>query len=155
MNLLCKYIENIHWGITQKTKTIVSSFDYTIYQRKEFDYLPYYNDVRTVIQQFMKEQRNTILAEQLCENDAALSQRLRRVNCNPYIIVNCLVDYFYREKPNSNKDVLWVTYGKYIYKNIIENTGTTTALFPMPCVDGEPYDIEYLGYHYKLPEVKL
>lgn len=155
MNLLCKYIENVHWNILRKTKSDTNAFDYVIYKRKGCDYLPYYNEVKTITTQFMKEQRNTILVEQLTEDSESLSDRLRSVHRNPYIIVNCLVDYFYEEKPKSNKDVLWATYGKYIYKNVIENTGITTTLFPMPCDGSETHDIDYLGYHYKLQEVKL
>lgn len=155
MNLLCKYIEGIHWDISRKTKVITDSFDYTIYKRKDFDYLPYYDAVKSTTVQYMKEQRNTIVAERLSEDFDTLYERLRMVNYNPYIIVNCLVDYFYIEKPKSNKDILWATYGKYIYKNIVENTGHATALFPMPCADSDTYDIEYLGYRYKLQEVKL
>lgn len=155
MNLLCKYIENVQWDILRKTKTTTAFFDYTIYKRMEFDYLPYYKEAKIVTAQFLKEQRNTIVAEQLNEDTETLFERLRKVNPNPYIIVNCLIDYFYGERPNSNKDVLWITYGKYIYKNILRNTDTTTALFPMPCEDNEAYDIEYLGYHYKLQEVSL
>lgn len=155
MNLLCKYIENIHWNILQKTKADVSSFDHEIYKRKDFEYLPYYSSVKSAVQQFMKEQRDTILIEHPNEDSDTLFEQLRKINHNPYIIVNCLVDYFYVEKPNSNKDVLWTTYGKYIYKNIVENAGVATALFPMPCADDPKYDLEYLGYHYKLQEVKL
>ena len=160
MNLLCKYIESIDWNITRRTKADIDSFDYNIYKRNEYDSLSYYDDAKTVIQQFMKEQRNNLISDSLSEtcldytNDA-LFERLCNVNSNPYIIVNCLVDYFYKEKPNSNKDLLWKTYGRYIYKNIIKNTGASTALFPMPCNDGESYDMEYLGYCYKLQEVTL
>ena len=98
------------------------------------------------------DENNGIPLETASEN---LYERLDKVNKNPYIIVNCLVDYFYKEKPKSNKDLLWTTYGKYIYKNIIENTGNTTALFPIPCDDMKKYDLQYLGYNYKLQEVKL
>ena len=155
MNMLCKYIENVHWDILRKTKADANAFDYSIYKCRRFDYLPYYSEVKVIVMQFMKEQRNTILVEQSVEDSESLSYRLRSVHRNPYIIANCLVDYFYEESPKSNKDVLWATYGKYLYKNIVENTGTNTALFPLPCADDEAYDIEYLGYHYKLQEVKL
>lgn len=160
MNLLCKYIESINWNISRRTKADRDSFDYSIYRRNEYDSLLYYDDVKTVIQQFMKEQRNNMISDSLSETgldyaNETLFVRLCKVNPNPYIIVNCLIDYFYEEKPNSNKDLLWTTYGKYIYKNIVKNTGASTALFPMPCSDGETYDVEYLGYRYKLQEVTL
>ena len=170
MNLLCKYIENVQWGISQKTKIDAKSFDYEIYKRKEFDYLEYYADVVSTVKKFIRQQRNTIIVnnedtisnhsdkvhEISLDNTADnLYERLSKVNCNPYIIVNCLIDYFYKENERSNKDLLWVTYGKYIYKNIMENTGKTTALFPMPCKDNEECDLQYLGYGYTLKEVTL
>ena len=170
MNLLCKYLENINFNISQKTKADAELFDYEIYKRHGFEYADYYKDAKSTIQEFISKQRNIIIANSvddesensddnneigLISTSEDLFEKLGKVNKNPYIIVNCLVDYFYKEKPNSNKDLLWTTYGKYIYRNIVENTGTTTALFPMPCSDEEKYDLQYLGYNYKLQEVKL
>ncbi|MBD5463218.1 MAG: hypothetical protein HDR24_09220 [Lachnospiraceae bacterium] len=170
MNLLCKYLENINFNISQKTKADAELFDYEIYKRHGFEYTDYYKDAKSTIQEFISKQRNIIIANSvddesensddnneigLISTSEDLFEKLGKVNKNPYIIVNCLVDYFYKEKPNSNKDLLWTTYGKYIYRNIVENTGTTTALFPMPCSDEEKYDLQYLGYNYKLQEVKL
>lgn len=170
MNLLCKYIESINFGISQKTKIDAESFDYEIYKRSEFEYMNYYEDVKSIIQEFISEQRNVIIANSVDDNyenlddnneiyldstSEDLYERLNKINKNPYIIVNCLVDYFYKEKPKRNKDLLWSTYGKYIYTNIVENTSNTTALFPMPCGDYEKGDLQYLGYNYKLQEVKL
>lgn len=170
MNLLCKYIESINFGISQKTKVDAELFDYEIYKRSEFEYVDYYEKVKSIIKDFILEQRNIIIANSVDDEyensddnneihldttSEDLYSRLNKINCNPYIIVNCLVDYFYKEKPKSNKDLLWTTYGKYIYKNIVDNTGNTTALFPMPCGDDEKGDLRYLGYNYKLQEVKL
>lgn len=169
MNLLCKYIESINFGISQKTKVDTELFDFEIYKRNEFEYEEFYESVKSIVKDFVSEQRNIIINNSVDEDNEDpdsseihlditsddLFNRLSKVNTNPYIITNCLVDYFYKEKSKSNKDLLWTTYGKYIYKNIVENTGNTTALFPMPCSDDEKGDLEYLGYNYKLQEVKL
>lgn len=171
MNLLCKHIESINFGISQRTKIDAELFDYEIYKRNEFEYMNYYEEVKSITKEFILEQRNIIIVQNI-DNDEnehsddnheiyldntseVLFERLSKINCNPYVIVNCLVDYFYKEKPKSNKDLLWTTYGKYIYKNIVDNTGNTTALFPMPCGADEKEDLQYLGYNYKLQEVKL
>ena len=170
MNLLCKYIESVNFNISQKTKIDTEVFDCEIYKNKNFEYHDYYEDVKVVVQAFIKEQRNMIIAENI--DDVAesiedykevymdstfddLYDRLCKINSNQKIIVNCLVDYFYKEKPKSNKNLLWSVYGKYIYKNIIYNSNVTTALFPMPCKGDEQSDLQYLGYDYKLQEVKL
>lgn len=170
MNLLCRYIESINFDISQKTKADAELFDYEIYKRNEFEYMDYYEKVKSVTKKFISEQRNIIMAnsfddeyESADDNNEInlditseeLYNRLNKINCNPYIIVNCLVDYFYKEKPKSSKDLLWLVYGKYIYRNIVLNTGNTTALFPMPCGDNEKWDLQYLGYNYKLQEVNL
>ena len=169
MNLLCKYIESINFGISQKTKVDTELFDFEIYKRNEFEYEEFYESVKSIVKDFVSEQRNIIINNSVDEDNEDpdsseihlditsddLFNRLSKVNTNPYIITNCLVDYFYKEKSKSNKDLLWTTYGKYIYKNIVENTGNTTALFPMPCSDDEKGDLQYLGYNYKLQEVKL
>lgn len=171
MNLLCKYIESINFGISQKTKADAELFDYAIYKRNEFEYMDYYEDVKSIIKKFISEQRNVIIAQNVdageCEHSddnheiyldntsEDLFERLNKINHNPYIIVNCLVDYFYKEKPKSNNDLLWTTYGNYIYKNVVANTGNATALFPIPCSDDEQEDLQYLGYNYKLEEVRL
>lgn len=169
MNLLCKYIESINFGISEKTKIDSGSFDYSVYKRKDVEYEKYYEQVKTVIQDFLKEQRLTIInssGEYDNDDDANedkemqinfsvenLINKLSKVNSNKFIIVNCLVDYFYKEKPKSNKDILWNAYGNTIYKNIVKNSGVATALFPIP--NDTDYDLEYLGYKYKLQEVKL
>lgn len=170
MNLLCRYLEKIDFGITKKTKADAGSFNYEIYKQKKTDSSEYYAAVKAAMDKFIREQRNVIMTNVADDafdpsdelHDAYsehisddLYERLSTISSNPYIIANCLVDYFYREKPKSNKDLLWASYGKFIYINIVENTGHTTALFPMPCGDREKYDLQYLGYHYKLREVKL
>ena len=172
MNLLCKYIEGINFNISQRTKVDAESFDYNIYKNDGYDYDEYYDKVKDVVRTFMKEQKFAIITTEIEEDDADeynsyekeilfdfsgedLFRRLEMINQNPYIILNCLVDYFYEERPKSNKDVLWNAYGRYIYRNIKHNLGKKTALFPMPCGDKENSDLEYLGYKYKLQEVNL
>jgi len=170
MNLLCKYIESINFNIAQKIKSDAESFDFTIYKCHKFEYGNCYGDIKSETEKFIAEQRNAIILntadndyEEADENNGvtletiteSLYERLNKISKNPYIITNCLVDYFYQEKPKSNKDLLWATYGTYIYKNLTENTGNATVLFPMPCGDTEKYDLQYLGYNYKLQEVTL
>lgn len=169
MNLLCKHIESIDFGISQKTKIDADKFKFNIYQNFEYDYLFCYENVKLTVDSFFKEQRNNITvsssdtsSDQNDENkEIALNvacdnlySRLIKINSNPYVITNCLVDYFYKDNPKKNKDILWKTYGKYIYRNVIYNTGEKTVLFPFPC-ESKNKDFSYLGYDYKLMEVEL
>lgn len=172
MNLLCRYIEGINFDIAQKTKIDASHFDYSIYKNDEYEYEDYYEQVKDVIKKFLDERKFAIITMDTDENDEVeystfekeitfdfsgeeLFKRLEAVNRNPYVILNCLVDYFYKERPKSNKDILWNAYGRYIYKNIKKNSDAQTAFFPMPCNDNEKSDLEYLGYNYKLQEVQI
>lgn len=169
MNLLCKYIESINFNISQKTKIDTEKLCYDLYKNSDFEYMDFYEDVGRVIEIFLREQRDVVIADnvnsdfedsdeyrEISINSASegLFERLEKINSNPYIILNCLIDYFYKDNPKKNKDLLWITYGKYIYNNVVKNSGSSTALFPMPCSD-EKYDLQYLGYYYKLQEVKL
>jgi hypothetical protein len=76
---------------------------------------------------------------------------MKSVCKNPYIVVNCLIDYFYKEKLSANKDILWNTYGKYIFNNVKLNT-KDKIVFPIPDNDG---NIKYMGKKYSLKEVEL
>lgn len=169
MNLLCKHIESIDFSISQKTKIDAEKFKFNIYQNLEYDYLFCYDDVKFAVESFLKEQRNNITVSSTdissdsseenkefvlnCVCDTLYS-RLVKINSNPYVITNCLIDYFYKDNPKKNKDILWKTYGKYIYRNVIYNTGEKTVLFPFPC-ESKNKDFSYLGYDYKLMEVEL
>lgn len=170
MNLLCRYIESIDFEISSKIKNDATLFHYEIYMDLNFQYSPWYDEVKSEIEIFLKEYRNAVIADVIacdddisavdyvdCSSDAIsdeLFERMRKINQNPFIITNCLVEFYYKEKPKSNKELLWKTYGRYMYKNVVRNSCKNTAFFPMPC-DGTDYDIEYLGYTYKLQEVKL
>lgn len=81
-----------------------------------------------------------------------LFDALYKVNTNPQIVTNCLVDYYYRDNPKSNKDMLWRSYGKFLFRNIRHNTGCRSFSFPLPAENGP---INYLGRTYELEEVPL
>lgn len=164
MNLLCRYIEDIDFHIVQKTKNSDNAFSYELYKQQGLEYASFYEDVKQSLQQFTAAKRNLLITEQTTQTadgfyydviSDTLKDTLSKINANPYIIVNCLVDYFYREKPKANKELLWETYGKYIYKNIAKNRQRATVLFPMPCRENETCDLEYLGGNYHLREVRL
>lgn len=68
MNLLCKYIESIDFGISRKTKIDAESFDCEIYKSAAFEYMDYYERVKTALKKFISEQRNVIIINSI-END--------------------------------------------------------------------------------------
>lgn len=172
MNMLCKYIESINFNISQNTKINTSRNVYNLYKCSKFEYKDFYENVVTELKKYMLEKRLEIIiiapddngedeynAEKINSpafedsiND--LTTRLAKINSNPKIVLNCLVDYFYIENSRSNKDVLWKSYGKYIYQNVVENTDSKSYIFPFP-TDDDDYSLTYLGYNYKLKEILI
>lgn len=170
MNLLCKYIEGINFDISQKTKTVLSDEFIKLLKNENFKYseCQYENIIEQLklhikSKQFDKSLSNNdnddndikkfdidTIREYKIDNDS-LENKLNSICGNPYIIANCLVDYFYTDNANSNKDILWSTYGKYIFNNVKKNTKNVVK-FPIPSENG---DIIYMGKKYELKEVKI
>ncbi len=66
-------------------------------------------------------------------------------------VANYLVEYVYGNKKENNKALLWLLVGKYIYQNIMGNTGNK-IVFPIKSVGG---DIEYLGETFDLEKIDI
>lgn len=172
MNMLCQYIEETDFQISRHIKT-TDTFDFECYKSNHTDYLAFYEKIAFEMTQFMKELHvsatvSSGIKEGQEDNENSIEDaknrfyiichmlfnRMAAINTNPYIITNGLVDYFYKEHPSSNKDLLWQTYGKYICRNIQKHSDSNSVLFPM-AAQGSEGDFEYLGYRYQLQEVKL
>ena len=69
---------------------------------------------------------------------------------NPELLVNYLVPIFYCDLKSKNKDILWKCYGKYMFKNIKDNTDK----FIMPILNPKG-NIDYLGKKFALREVLI
>ena len=152
MNLLCKYIENLDFQISNKIRTDNNDEVYHLY-KSDVEYLDSYKFIINGLKKFNEAAKEKIISNNLNmtqELNLELYHYLSKLCSNPYIVLNCLIDYFYIENPKSNKDILWMNYGELICKNIIKNSENNTVLFPFPHDDG---DIEYLGYKYKLKVV--
>lgn len=170
MNLLCKYIESVDFSIAEHTKSDNSNV-YLLYKNDSIKYDEVYDDIIDALKIFnsSKTFENNIIQSDVSDEDEyddekiqefkvdtdTLFDSLNNVCKNPYIVLNCLIDYYYVEKPSSSKELLWSTYGKYMFKNIIRNSDNKTVLFPFPSVENENVDINYLGYSYSLKEVNV
>ena len=170
MNLLCRYIEGINFDISQKIKTVLSDKFIKLLKNENFKYTEcqYENIIEQLklhikSKQFDKSLSNNneddndikkfdidTIREYKIDNDS-LESKLNGICGNPYIVTNCLVDYFYIYNANSNKDILWSTYGKYIFNNVKKNTKNVVK-FPIPSENG---DIVYMGKKYELREVEV
>jgi len=109
MNLLCRYIESVDFGIVRHTKVPAAADVYELYKCGQTDYQDYYEPVCQELKRYLKELRQTAVL--LISNDQAehgfledkavsfetvsdnLQERLATVHSNPKVILNCLVDY--------------------------------------------------------------
>ena len=166
MNLLCRYIEEINFKISEQLKINPHPEIYNLYKNPQYEYTEEeYNDVVRII-----KRHNMMITNNLAisgdedpldydeeiyisykDDNDFLIYKINEVCSNVYVAVNCLIDYYYKEKPASRKDILWDSYGLYIFKNIKQNT-KTPPVFPFPCDNG---DISYLGKKYKLQGVGI
>lgn len=167
MNLLCHHIEKVNFNIGEKTKTVADDGLVNLLKNKSISYTQkQYDDVVAALQNHVKnlkvhknlrdDSNNSFKfsqdnAQECDIGNEALENKLWGVCENIYTVVNCLIDYYYVERLNSDKDVLWETFGKYIFNNIKKNTSTKIT-FPFPCLDG---DIEYLGKKYQSKEMSI
>ena len=166
MNLLCKHIENVDFDIKSKLKTSKIGDLYKLYMKNDIPKnQETYQKVLNEYKKFMKELKdlNTMGINQNANKEQFDEESDRVVNniyddfksrmfeiCSyAYELTNYLVEIFYCEYKSSNKDILWNSFGKYIFSNIKSNT-KEPIFFPMPNKEG---GIIYLNKKYKLEEV--
>jgi len=168
MNILCKYIEGVDFDIKEKLKTNRSTDFYKLYMH---NYIPKnqenYSKVLNEYNHFMKElkdqnrmginqisnkaQFNEDLERVVVDIYSDFRNRMFKICSNAYELTNYLVEIFYCQYKTSNKDILWNSFGKYIFNNIKEKC-EKPVFFPFPNDEG---DINYLNRKYKLEEVML
>lgn len=167
MNLLCQYIESINFTIGQKTKGNANEHLTELLKNKNSIYSEeQYSNVVAVLQDYnkiLRGRKNTqndnndlfkCCRDELQEYDTSnnsLENKLWEICNNIYIVVNCLIDYYYMEKPSLGKDILWTTFGKYIFNNVKQNT-CSKVNFPFPCDNGS---IKYLGKTFENKEITI
>ena len=166
MNLLCRYIESINFDISQKIKSVDNDEIVNIYKNNDFQFdQNQYDQVINVLKYHIKGKQfdqmipededeskfdNETIEEYKADDDS-LESKINKICSNPYTVVNYLIRYFYEDKISANKDILWSTYGKYIFNNVKRNSNNK-VMFPMPDEKG---DIKYMGKKYSLKEVEI
>jgi len=166
MNLLCRYIESINFDISQKIKSVDNDEIVNIYKNNDFQFdQNQYDQVINVLKYHIKGKQfdqmipededeskfdNETIEEYKADDDS-LESKINKICSNPYTVVNYLIHYFYEDKISANKDILWSTYGKYIFNNVKRNSNNK-VMFPMPDEKG---DIKYMGKKYSLKEVEI
>lgn len=172
MNMLCRYIEGINFNLKKKIKGSGIS-EKTIENLKHKNLL--YNDkykkfVINTLENYLTDLKNKQIYDKVPKDkkdekiitvsleDYFFSHGIR----NMYMALNCLIDYYYKDNPNKNKDVLWNNMGNYIFNNIKRNTGNV-CVFPLPCscvpkekLEGREDEVfEYLGQKYIMEGIDL
>jgi hypothetical protein len=164
MNMLCEYIESVDFNISSKIKAIEDSFDYTIYKHRDIAYsTEEYDAVVGYVRHVMKVfSTSAVLNDDNDDErneekykDLTLGERIDAEICEYVasrdVVANILVDYFYGERPKSDKSILWDVCGKTIFKNVKRNSDNK-IYFP---VNDENGSIDYMGGRYELREVEI
>ena len=157
MNMVCKYIESVDFGIMQEIKTD-SSFDPTIYmgqaeiadeiyQEIVYYYQSYVREIQQLLTNTAEEERDH-LRKTAAE---VLRERLRCVCFDSRTVMAALVKYLYIDNPHGKKTLLWEAYGKDMVEALSEARPRCLAV-PMPS-SGTGFD--YLGKRYEMWEVVL
>ena len=166
MNILCRYIEGIDFKIKEKLKTKNNNDLYKLYMH---DLIPkndeIFNKVLYKYSSFMKELKdlNNMGINSSSNKDKfneetdktteniyeKFKDEMFKICSNAYELTNYLVEIFYVQYKSSNKDILWNSFGKYIFNNV-KRKNNNPILFPTPDDSG---DIIYLNKKFKLEEV--
>lgn len=157
MNLLCKYIEGINFEISKKIKeessdNAVLDLKYDIeYNNSDYEKvsgiidecLLFYRELQFENAEKEKDKRGIFDFSKYTYDIIASVGSV----CGAF---NYVIDYFYINNPQKNKDVMWELIGRYIYEKLRMNK--TTVLFPMLNKNG---NIKYLGENYSIQEVEV
>lgn len=149
MNLLCRYIENIDFGLKQKIRNHTNNVDISLMKNKDVKYTDKQKKkVLKAMRDYNKWIQTCKLVCVLEEDSSALGvakDYFYGAESNSDVIVNVLVDYCYEEN-KGNKELLWSVFGKEVFDNIMANT-KEQPLYPFRDDNG---DIEYLGTRFSL-----
>jgi hypothetical protein len=165
MNVLCRYLEGFKEEISQQVAIVDQTDFYEVYKNPTATCSKrLYNKIRDAMKEHLKAraksrsvgvyttEKNNKEADGLYfEERELLKAKFLNITNNIDIIVNCLVDFFYQERPKSNKEVLWFAFGDIIFNNVKNNT-KGKIYFPIEDKNG---DILYLGKKFSWKEVTM
>lgn len=165
MNILCRYLEKFKREISQQVSIVDQTDFYKIYQNPNITYsnVTYKKIKNTVLEQLKEKQNGRSVGMYTFElnNKEAdnmyfdereiLKAKFLAVSDNIDVIVNCLVDFFYKERIKSKKDFLWFVFGDVMFENVQKNT-QEKLYFPFENKNG---DISYLGKRFSWKEVTM
>ena len=157
MNMVCKYIESVDFGIMREIKEN-TSFDPTIYmndvevpEEMYQEIVSCYRDHVRGIQQMMGTEIED--QDELRElSSTRLREKLRCVCYDYYIVTAALVRYLYIENPVGKKTLLWKAYGNIMVRTMVAKGGYQLL---MPMAGDNDTGFDYLGKHYMMQEVDL
>ncbi|PKR82907.1 hypothetical protein [Heyndrickxia camelliae] len=168
MNKICRYIESVDFGIKNIVKQETNENYHKLLMRNESFVIneEMYKKIKKAYKNFKETSESlasTTANEKSVRDDTdetvegninvvyeMLEESLSEICSNVYELVDYLIHMFYVDKTESNKEVLWSVYGKYIFENV--KSKCTTITIPVPSEDGE---INYLNTKYTLKEVDL
>ena len=168
MNNLCRYIESVDFGIKnivkddsigEHYKRLLRNEKFQLDKNKYGQIKKAYKDFKSISESLAATNASTAsvkndydedLQRQISISYENLQNTLTSICSNVYELVDHLIYMFYEDKIDSNKEVLWSIYGKYIVENVKSKFGK--FYIPVPDTNGT---IEYLNTQFTLKEVVL
>ena len=165
MNVLCRYLETTNQNLIDKLKIDNSVSCYELYRNNKIAYTEStYNKIKSVIGMYIRSLKDKKISAMsirtftpndedsyVYDENFDIKECLFEIHKDINVIINCLVDYFYIEKPSINKDILWRLYGNVMFQNVKNNT-RSKMMFPVQDING---DIVYMGARYSWKEIKF
>ncbi len=164
VNNICRYLEGVDFNIREKVKCETKDIHLILMRNENIEDDEIYKSVLEEYKLLKKKLKNInniksstqkhkydeTMAQEVNSVYKAFEETMDKVCSNTYELVDYLIKIFYVKFPNSNKELLWSTYGKYIFENLLAKN-QNPIMFPLPDENGE---IEYLGEKFSLKEVK-
>jgi len=166
MNNICKHIESVNFNIKSSIQKSTTKDIHLILMRNEnlSDLETYelilgeYKNMNSEIRKLNNIKNNSIknkydesMSTEVNKIYEKFKTKMSKICSDIYELTDYLIKIFYVDFPNSNKDLLWNTYGDCIFKNI-KDKNLNEVLFPVPDKEGT---IDYLEDKFLLKEVVI
>lgn len=164
MNNLCRYLESINYEI-KKTKDL-PRFNFDLYMNSSIAKdEKRFCEIKNEVQKFFSSLKDDIsMSEYFSSSKYVPDEEIKCINkydifrekmlsicSNADELTNYLVEIFYSHLKSKNKDILWKTFGKNIYGNVLSK-----AVMPIKVPHlNDSGEYSYLFDNYEIMEVSL
>ena len=164
MNILCRHMESIDCHVKKDIKCDAFNYKYYMNENIEMDNSTL-KEIESAVKKFFSVLKDDISMSEyfssvkyIPEEESKIinkydifKERMFDICSNAEELTNYLVEIFYNNLKSKNKDILWKTFGKYIYNNILSKTSMPIKIPHL----NEFGKYSYLFDNYEIMEVNL